>query len=375
MKIGILTFPPHVNYGGIIQAYALQTELERMGHEVVVFNKHKTFSHPLSFFWLKIYAKRLAHKIVKNHRAKVFTPKRRRREWPIISQHTQRFIDTYIKSLYVEDLRKIGPDCCDAIVVGSDQIWRAAYCHDWTENFADLFLEFTRGWNLRRVAYAASFGTDEWETGDWMRRRCARAVGMFNAVSVREDSGVAMCRDYLGVDAVHVLDPTMLLSPGDYARLYETAHTEKSSGSLCYYMLDNNEAKRALVDRMAKERGLEPFTVMPLRGQRPVEERVYPPVEKWLRGFADAAMVLTDSFHGCVFSILFGKPFVAVGNTGRGLARMQSLLHTFGLEDHLILSTAGYDAGKSYALSEEVGVRLDELREEARAFLRSALEM
>ena len=70
----------------------------------------------------------------------------------------------------------------------------------------------------------------------------------------------------------------------------------------------------------------------------PIQECIQPPVEEWLRGFYDAEFVVTDSFHACVFSILFNKPFIVIGNEGRGIARFESLLKTFGLEERLVIT-------------------------------------
>ena len=67
-----------------------------------------------------------------------------------------------------------------------------------------------------------------------------------------------------------------------------------------------------------------------------IEKCIYPPVEQWIKGFMDAHFVVTDSFHGCVFSILFNKPFIAISNSGRGKSRFLSLLSIFGLEERLI---------------------------------------
>lgn len=89
----------------------------------------------------------------------------------------------------------------------------------------------------------------------------------------------------------------------------------------------------------------------------PMEEHVAPPIEAWLKGFDDAQLVLTDSFHGCVFSIVFRKPFMAIGNRGRGLSRMESLMRMFGLEDHLLSSLSDYDSAKSYVMPINIDAR------------------
>ena len=137
------------------------------------------------------------------------------------------------------------------------------------------------------------------------------------------------------MNASHVLDPTMLLDVQDYVDLVKRADIPKSKGTLLCYILDETESTTDLISRLASETGLVPF-----RGNSRVEdwsaplaERIQPPVEQWLRGFMDAELVVTDSFHACVFSILFHKPFVVVGNKERGLARVKSLLKMFGLEN------------------------------------------
>ena len=144
-----------------------------------------------------------------------------------------------------------------------------------------------------------------------------------------------LCRKFFGVNVSHVLDPTMLLDVQDYVDLVKRADIPKSKGTLLCYILDETESTTDLISRLASETGLVPF-----RGNSRVEdwsaplaERIQPPVEQWLRGFMDAELVVTDSFHACVFSILFHKPFVVVGNKERGLARVKSLLKMFGLEE------------------------------------------
>ena len=104
----------------------------------------------------------------------------------------------------------------------------------------------------------------------------------------------------------------------------------------------------------------------------PLAERIQPPVEQWLRGFMDAEFVVTDSFHACVFSILFGKPFIAIGNAGRGLSRFTSLLGMLGLESRLAAaSPASTPTGDIDWPA--VSRRLAAGREEATAFLTKSI--
>lgn len=336
MKIGILTLPLHTNYGGILQAYALQTVLELMGHEVVVIDTPNLQPKPSLFTLSKRVVKRLLGK-----RVGVFSERYHNSTYPVISQYTQPFVDKYIHRKIVNSPNELQEKDFDAIVVGSDQIWRPKY-YGKIEN---AYLSFAKNWNIKRIAYAASFGTDDWEYTPRQTKVCAKLLKMFDAVSVRESSAVNLCKERFGVDAQHVLDPTMLLDKEDYIRLIEAANTPKSKGTLLNYILDETPEKRTLIEQIAKDKGLVPFRVNSRveNHNAPLEERIQPPVEQWLRGFYDAEFVVTDSFHACVFSILFGKPFVVVGNKERGMARFESLLEMFGLENRLICSVEDYN--------------------------------
>ena len=131
----------------------------------------------------------------------------------------------------------------------------------------------------------------------------------------------------------------MLLSKEDYQRFASTA--PQSPGNLIVYVLDRTEEKDAFISEFAEKRGLVPFYAnskaeMPWDVDISARERKQPPLENWLRGFADADFVLTDSFHACVFSILFHKPFGVFVNLERGLSRIESLLRPLGLMDRCI---------------------------------------
>ena len=331
MRIGILTLPLHTNYGGILQAYALQTVLERMGHEASVITTPNKAELPV-WKWPYSYPKRMIRKYILGKNEPVFFESYHNRVYPIVGQYTLQFINKYIHCFEVGKLLDLKEKDFDAFVVGSDQVWRPMYYPTRIEN---AYLDFAKDWNIKRMAYATSFGTSEWEYTVGQTERCRELLRKFDVVSVREESAVELCRKFFGVNASHVLDPTMLLDVQDYVDLVKRADIPKSKGTLLCYILDETESTTDLISRLASETGLVPF-----RGNSRVEdwsaplaERIQPPVEQWLRGFMDAELVVTDSFHACVFSILFHKPFVVVGNKERGLARVKSLLKMFGLEE------------------------------------------
>lgn len=369
MKIGILTLPLHTNYGGILQAYALQTVLGHMGHSVVILD-HSPYKH-LSWWKLPLaYCKRFIKKFFLGKDIRIVYEPWFNKMYPIISQNTQPFIDKYLNRKEVNNLCKLSANDFDAIVVGSDQIWRPLYY----SRIENAYLKFAKGWKVKRIAYAASFGTDKKEYTAKQIGECSKLIKLFDYISVREDSGVELCWDYFQVKAEHLLDPTMLLSKDDYQKFIKQAGTSKSPGNMLVYLLDETEDKRALVNKIAREQSLLPFRV----GSKvedvaaPLEERIQPPVEQWLRGFYDAKFVMTDSFHACVFSILFGKPFVVYGNKKRGLARFESLLRQFDLEDCLVESSTDYKNIDMNKIQKTVQT-LDDLKKQSYQYIEKAL--
>lgn len=339
MKIGIITLPLHTNYGGILQAYALQTVLQRMGHDVRIIDHDSMKMRKLSLWKMPLaYSKRIVKNLI-GLPTPIFLEQRLNQEIPVIRQHTNRFIEKYIRRFVIEDFNQIKKADFDAFVVGSDQVWRPRYFEPmFMTDITDAYLGFAKDWDVIRLSYAASFGVDIWEYNSRQTKNCKELLKLFKGVSVREDSAVELCRKYYGLDAVHVLDPTMLLSREDYVSLIDAARPPQSDGELMTYILDVTEDKSRFIKDVSIETGYKPFSVIAKSKDfnAEVSNRIQPPLESWLKGFMDAKIVITDSFHACVFSILFRKPFLAIVNEGRGASRFRSLLGLFGLEDRIV---------------------------------------
>lgn len=347
MKIGILTQTLHNNYGGLLQNYALQQVLIRAGHEPCTIDHERTE---------RVSSIRRITRRIKAYVRHLLNPQKygkplyvaNKHEEAIISQHTEYFINKYIRrtktlNTHKEFLEIAKSGEFQAYIVGSDQCWRPRYNRSFLK---EMFLSFAENQtSVKRIAYAASFGTDDWELAPEIMSECARLAQFFDLITVREDSGVKLCKDFLGVDAQLVLDPTLLLTKEDYMKIVEAEHEPNSPGNLFYYILDPSEEKSQFIDGVANKLGLTPFTVMP---QFPREYRtkntikksisncIYPSVTTWLRAFDDADMTIVDSFHGMVFSIIFNKPFWVIGNENRGMTRFLSLLKMFKLENRLV---------------------------------------
>lgn len=374
MRIGILTLPLNTNYGGILQAYALQTVLERMGHEVKVID----VSRKATLKWYKApftICRRILSQFT-SHPTPIFFEHQLNKECEVLESNTRPFINQNIHTYAVKHLDDIKEGVFDAIVVGSDQIWRPKYvCYISKKNaLENAYLQFAKGWNIKRIAYAPSFGTDEWEYTQEETKNCMELVQSFNALSVREEAAVGLCKEHLRADAVHVLDPTMLLDKEDYVSLFQKKQSSSSSGKLMVYVLDKSSEITETIKHIEDNYHLSPFytSADTANKQLSLQERIQPPLESWLRGFYDAELVITDSFHACVFSILFGKPFIVFGNGSRGMVRFQSLLKMFGLEYRLWSEHTDIEKCME-PISNQTYERLEDWRAKSFAFLRNSL--
>lgn len=341
MKIGVLTQPLYYNYGGLLQAFALSLQLKSLGHDPVIINRER--NRPI---WIRQKGYVLKNKILKNRSVlRLLLNKYQRR---IITEETEAFKKKYLSNRTElitrdRDMYKLTTMGFDAYIVGSDQCWRPRY----SPNIRNYFLDFASNQkNVKRIAYAASFGVKEWEFTEEDTTICRELLSCFDAISVREDTGVDLVSQYLGrEDAFHLIDPTMLLTADQYRDIINQENTVLTDGNLYLYLLDKTDHKGQFVQDVANKMGLTPYDSMPRKrlglddvSNTNAKEFAYMSPAQWLRGFQDAAFVITDSFHGTIFSILFNVPFITIGNRDRGMARFSSLLKMFRLEDRLLIN-------------------------------------
>lgn len=348
MKIAIMTQPLGKNYGGIMQAFALQKVLKDMGHSPTTIDYQ---SKEPSLIYKKF---RLAYRLAKKITGKRKAPINIESHIKLLTKDNQKFIDKYIvQSEYMDStssLRKyFKKNRYDAVIVGSDQTWRPKY----SPNIYDFYLNFIRkDKRIKSIAYASSFGVDDWEYSAKETKRCAKLAASFDAISVREQSGIDLCKNYLGVDSELTLDPTLLLDKEDYLALIGTRYNDGESKGVFTYFLDKNEDKKKAAEYIANELGSHIYDCQAKRSLGDLngvhlEDYKMPAVQDWLASFANAEFVLTDSFHGMVFSIIFGKPFLVIVNRERGSARFESLLNKLGGLEHLIYDSTKIDTIKN----------------------------
>lgn len=376
MKLGILTQPLGANYGGILQAYALHTILKKMGHEVFIINntskKVSLINKTLSIF------KRILLKIVLNRRIVI-------RSWPtgdelkIINGNFDKFIQEHMqltkRGISFKNLQN--EYNFEGYIVGSDQVWRPSY----TTDISVYFLSFLKDKiKIKKISYAASFGVDNWEFSNKQTKICSALIKKFTAVSVREASGVGLCQNYLGLTPTLVLDPTMLLRKEDYTDLIKSNKIYTKRGNLFCYFLDDGYKKEKELNHFIGKLGFVSFSILPSKqfsevSKKGIEQCIYPPIANWIKAFDEAEFIVTDSFHGTVFSIIFNKPFITISNNDRGKARFTSLLTLFGLESRLITTFDNLNADlfKSEIDYTSVNLILQKERDKSYNFLYEAL--
>lgn len=379
MRVGILTQPLHRNYGGILQNWALQQVLKDMGHEpemifLCLGNRPRgklLVLRCMSFVKCVVKKYLFGHKDV--YLYSVFNPQYN----PSAPQYADaEFVGRIHKTkrlLGDVDLAKlVSSRGYDAFIVGSDQVWREDYSPSITCFFLDFLPEEDK---CPRIAYAASFGKSEDYISPENMPRCRELLHRFDAVSVREYEGLDILkRDFDYHRGVKVLDPTLLLSVDDYRReIKDKDFLDKTQPHVSAYILDASEDKSAILAEVASHLEL---SVKTFSGEFSEEKMLT--VSQWLAEFEGADFVVTDSFHGCVFSIIFHKPFVAIANKNRGLDRFVSLLRDAGLEDRLVYSSYEFMARKDELLiaSDYVMVekRLASLRTMSLDFLINAIK-
>lgn len=381
MKLGILTQPLYCNYGGLLQAWALQQTLTRLGHDAWIIRREHTRYKDMNVF--RSVASQLYHGAMQmiGREKKIVKPTEN--QFQKIRINTNRFVDNCYGNLTPilhtdKQLAKyIERNPFDGYIVGSDQVWRPAY----SPQLSNYFLDFAEGLSgIKRIAYAASFGVDYWDFNEKDTEMARRLAPMFDLLTVREDSGVKLLKDYLNVEGHHVLDPTMLMVKSDYEQLVKdtTCALKPSDGELFCYVLDPAKQVKNVIEACAEGTQNRPYYCYASRRAKSeedlnhIEECVMPPVEQWIKSFIDAKMVITDSFHGTVFSIIFNKPFWVVVNEDRGTARFTSLLSLFGLEGRIVTPQSSPDWDGSIDW-ETVNSRLNELRKQSEALLSSNL--
>lgn len=335
MRYYILTLPIGFNYGGVLQNFALQKILNSLGYEV----RTVRFRIPKRILFLS-FAKRCIVRILQLFRVGNFKRSYSYMEKKYIWQKVLSFVAQKIElTSPVTDNRSLKrvvlSDDTAGVIIGSDQVWRPKYTLDISWYFCDFLSPDSL---LKRIAFSASFGVDFNEYSPKQIQMAKKNLARFSGVSVREASGIQLCRELFDYpDVVCTLDPTLLLPAAEYQKLVPNDMIPQEKEVVAYF-LDSILPKLEVLQQIA---GWKSYAVSNLLADNyeynnSCPKPIVPSIEEWLSHISNAEIVLTDSFHGLVFSILFHRQFVVFCNPQRGNSRIENLLSLLGLQDRMV---------------------------------------
>lgn len=371
MRIGILTLPFNNNYGGYLQAYALMTVLKRMGHDVELINRraNKPAVKQRVIYSLKTIVKILLRM---PHGALIMDDER---DFKIQGRNMIPFVEKYItpKTKPFYSSKQMKKECegrYDIVVVGSDQVWRPIY----VSQIEDFFFEFITGPHVKKISYAASFGTATPEYTDVEILRCKKLIADFAAVSIREKSGLDAIKSFgwkTQIPPQLVLDPTFLIPKESYDNIISNKISSVYKNRICCYVLDESSIVDEIIKKVESSLGQPSFNIVDnKKGTYPK-----PSIEDWLANIKNSSFVITDSFHGMVFSIIFNTPFAVYINRTRGADRFDSLLSQLGLEDRICANVEDVEHIMPVPINwKKVNQKLSFLIEDSKRFLENSIK-
>ena len=380
-KVGILTFShtKNMNFGAMLQSYALYTAIKGMGFEpyIIDWKIKKKFTFSLNNInkdtSAYIYIKAIIRRVVGVSLTPLFNFISRKLGEKPFFEFSEKYIPNKSISVKKKSLSKLN-GFFDFFVVGSDQVWRYKSCPD----IHTFFLDFVDDAKVK-VAYAASFGIDTWsEAPDEVTKEIYHLIKRFKSISVREDKGVDICSSSFDVAATHVLDPTLLLNQSNYTQIikYGNFLDGVKSDFIATMLLDN-------VDNDGFNKKLSKISQRPIINIKGTELKVigrrfvkYNTIPHWLEMIQTANFIVTDSFHCAVFCLIFEKPFAVIINKERGSSRLESFLSFFNISNILFRSKDEFLSSKIWLSKinyDAINRKLKEERIKSMQFLTKAL--
>ena len=326
--IGMVT--PHYapNYGAKVQAFALAEALRKLGYDIEYINRRPkigTYSDSNAIL-------RQLKKLEEVYNRKYFY------------QFEEKYLQPQSVPIYSNDeFGKIDLHKYYGFTIGSDQMWRDDY---YRPTFTPVsYLDFAKDYEAKKVAYAVSFGKSTCKHPENRRIYLESLIKKFSAVSVREKSGIEILNDTFHVDCgVWVVDPTLLLNKEEYIKIFNLKDLPTKRKETATYILCDNYKTIGFYETIGEEIGLPMRHFLKPKKYRILYNhyvarlpffRRMPSILNWFDTILNTQYFITDSFHGTVFAIIFGKQFITLDNSVGGSERLTSLLGLLGLEDRL----------------------------------------
>lgn len=351
MRTAILTYSKAYNYGAVLQAYALQKVIQRMGHDCKLIDYHcpgvdgqYSYRFPKSFLDIKI-------------NAGLFLSREKRKEIDKFRRKMD-FTDPYSR----ENIAEAVP-LFDRFIVGSDQVWNGICTNDDPSFFLDFITE-----TCKKNSYAASFGKTA--LSEDKKNTYSKYLSDFYRISLREESGSTLVKALTGRDAPVMLDPVFLLPQKEWE-----SFTAKNDGGYVYvFQYVSNEKTIALAKEIADRQGRKLLISSSCLKSRHYGQPVKPKgIEGFLSDVRNAGLIITDSFHCAAFSIIFQRPFFAVlRENDPSNTRLENLLSSFEINNRIYSAeNAEIDEPIDY---KKIGLLLEKKKIDSMNFLESVFE-
>lgn len=370
MKIGVLTHKYSGNFGGILQCYALQETLKKMGHEVSVINfavSQNSFKEKVSIFLKGGYSMSFVFS-----RILIYVNRGICKKYELKNRKAKEFLDTNVNLTELVHIESISSLVCrfDAIIVGSDRVWGALgnrilpYFFDWEPFYQGL-----------RISYAACTPNDS--IPYYNRNKIKKLLLKFDHLSVRDSHTMDMVKRYTGRTPELVLDPTFIYDFPIYGE-----HRENGEPYIFVYVLGLSikGGHHAAINEIKEKTGLRwvksiVVTKESLDVKKFSDEILFDvsPVE-WITLLQKASFVYTDSFHASIFAIKYHRPFITYYSEHHRATRLLDLKERFHLDNHFVCHINEIDVSKIYSFNyETLDLLLDVEKKKSLDFIRRAL--
>lgn len=331
-NINIMNFWWVSNYGALLTAYAIQSLIDKLGYNPLLIDN--SYKH---------------NELISKNFAKNFE---------------QHYLKTSNKVILYKDFNNLNTSS-NIFITGSDQILRPIAAKERLPQYLQDFVSI----NSKKITMAASFAVDKKtllnETDTQILENMKISLKSFDFISVREKSGVEICKELFNVDAEWIIDPVFIIDKSNYNELIKNS-TQNFSNKIVSYVLDPHKEYNKVYKHLEK------------KYNRKIIKTAYSDisVENWLASIKNCEFLITDSFHGMCFAIIFNKPFICITNQKRGATRFESILEMLNIENQCINNINEiYEKDCIFKVDyEKVNQRIAEEAQRGLDFLKKALE-
>ncbi len=330
MRLKTITCHDVYNFGASLQAYALQSYLRSLGHDVEIIDYkpdylsgHFKFSAVSNPIFDKPLIKQL-YLLAKLPERLIALPRKR-----VFDKFTRKYLRLTRRYNSYEALKSAPPEA-DCYIAGSDQIWNTLFRNG---RDAAFYLDFGKP-DVRRISYAASFATAD--VVPEYRRFVSDELKKFDAISIREKVSLPLLASLGRTDGVAVCDPVFLLSQKEWIKLINNTTRQAAGKYILVYLTDKSRQIEAIAKEIAKETEWKIYTVGASRMHGADKNFVNAGPLDFVRLIKDAQFVISNSFHATAFSLIMGVKFCVVNRSEGINERMRSILEDYGLSDRLV---------------------------------------